>query len=208
METLRIEGYLTLVLLTHGEPVAFHRLMKYGEPLSMRKTHPSVDTCSYKCATGLTTMLVVYLLMQNRHLTGEERNPKTRNEWREAIGGFPLLTDLCLATRSDPLGAIRGLDEVITCIYGPAVTYAFPVPLVAAYRNSVVHVSLINVLDGTALNWCRQEVLRARMSDTVLFGKIKDPELVVFNFRGQPQCRMGGGGSVKVTLKLIPSSRI
>ena len=32
------------------------------------------------------------------------------------------------------------------------------------------------------------------MSDTVLFGKIKDPELVVFNFRGQLQCRMGEGG--------------
>ena len=52
--------------------------------------------------------------------------------------------------------------------------------------------SLISVLDGTALNWCRQEELRARMSDTVLFGKVKDPELMVFNFRGQLQCRMGG----------------
>ena len=31
--TLRINGYLTLVLLTHGELMAFHRLMKYGEPL-------------------------------------------------------------------------------------------------------------------------------------------------------------------------------
>ena len=39
----------------------------------------------------------------------------------------------------------------------------------------MVNVSLISVLDGTALNWCRQEVLRARMSDTVLFGKIKVP---------------------------------
>ena len=54
----------------------------------------------------------------------------------------------------------------------------------------MVHV--ISVLDGTALNWCRQEVLRARMSNTVLFGKVKDPELVVFNFRGQLHCRMGG----------------
>ena len=107
--------------------------------------------------------------------------------------GIPLLTDLCLAKRSDPLGVIRGLGEVVTCIYGPAVTYAFPDPLVAAYRNSVVHVSLISVLDGTALNCYRQEVLRARMSDTVLFAKVKDPQLVVFNFRGQLQCRMGGG---------------
>ena len=42
------------------------------------------------------------------------------------------------------------------------------------------------------VNWCRQDMLRARMSNTVLFGKVKDPELVMFNFRGQLQCRMGG----------------
>ena len=30
------------------------------------------------------------------------------------------------------------------------------------------------------------------MSDTVLFGKVKDPELMVLNFRGQLQCRMVG----------------
>ena len=192
VETLRIDGYLTLILLTHGELVAFHRLMKYGQPLSMGKTHPSTETYSYKCTAGLKTLLVEYLLMQNRHLTGEGRNPKTRKLLREANGGIPLLTDLCLAMRSDPLGVIRGLGEVATCIYGPAVTYAFPDPLVAANRNSVVHVSLISVLDGTALNWCRQEVLRARMSNTVLFSKVKDPGLVVFNYRGQLQCRVGG----------------
>ena len=39
VETLRIDGYLALVLLTHGELVSFHRLTKYGEPLSMGKTH-------------------------------------------------------------------------------------------------------------------------------------------------------------------------
>ena len=181
VETLRIDGYLTLVLLSHGELTAFHSLMKYGEPLSMGKTHPSTETYSYKCTAGLKTPLMECLLMQNRYLTGEEKNPKTKEEWKEANGGMPLLTDLCLAMRSDPLGMIRGFGEVVTCIYGTAVTYAFPDPLVAAYRHSVAHVSLISVLDGTALNWCRQEELRARMSDTVLFGKVKDPELMVFN---------------------------
>ena len=144
--------------------------------------------------------------MQNRHLNGEESNPKTRDEWREANGGIPLLTDLCLAMRSEPLGVIRGLGEVVTCIYGPAVTYTFPDPLVVAYRNSVVHVTLISVLNGTALNWYRLEMLTARMSNTVLFGKVKDPELVVLNFRGQLQCRMGE--SKKAPLKLIPNSGI
>ena len=159
VKTLRIDGYLTLVLLTHGELTAFHQMMKYGEPLSVRKAHPCVETYSYKCAAGLKTLLVDYLLMQNRYLTGEQRNPKTREELREANGGIPLLTDLCLAMRSDPVGMIRCLGKVVTCIYGPALMYAFSVPLVVAYGHSVVHVSSISVLDETALNWCRQEDL-------------------------------------------------
>ena len=79
-------------------------------------------------------------------------------------------------------------------------------PFSGGIPQSVVHVSLISVLDGTALNWCRQEVLRARMSKTVLSGKVKDPELVVINLRGQLRCRMGE--SVKTPLRLIPSSGI
>ena len=65
VETLRIDGYLTLVLLTHGELTAFRRLMKYGELLSMGKSHPSAETYSYKCTPGLKTLLVEYLLMQS-----------------------------------------------------------------------------------------------------------------------------------------------
>ena len=192
VETLRVDGYPALVLLTHGELVSFHRLMEYGEPLSMGKVHLSIETYSYKCAAGLKTLLVQYLMMQNRHMTGEDKNPTSREEWKKMNGGMPLLTDLCLAMRSDPMGIIRGLEEVVTCIYGPAVTYAFPDPLVTTYRYSVTHLSLFSVLDGTALNWCQQEVLRAQMSNTVLFGKVKDAELIVYNFRGQMQCRMGG----------------
>ena len=32
--------------------------------------------------------------MQNRHMTGEEKNPKTKDEWRKVNGGMPLMTDL------------------------------------------------------------------------------------------------------------------
>ena len=73
----------------------------------------------------------------------------------------------------------------MTCIYGPAVAYAFPDPLITAYRHSVVHVSLISLLDGTARNWCKHKHLRTQMSDKVLFERVKDPELTVLNFRGQ-----------------------
>ena len=120
--TLRTDGYLMLILLTHGELTMFHRLMKFGEPLSVRKSHPSKEIYSYKYAAGLKTLLVEYMLMQNRYLTCEERNPKTREELREANGGIPHLIDLSLAMRSDPVGMIRGLGEVVTCFYGPAVT--------------------------------------------------------------------------------------
>ena len=37
---------------------------------------------------------------------------------------------------------------MVTCVYGPAVTYAFPDPLITAYRYSVIRVSLIIVLDA------------------------------------------------------------
>ena len=73
--------------------------------------------------------------MQNRYLTGEEKNPKTKEEMKEVNGGI-----------------VSGFGEVVTCINGPVVTYAFPDPLVAAYRNSVAHVSLISALDGSALD--------------------------------------------------------
>ena len=191
VETLRIDGYLTLVLLAHGNLTAFHRLMKCGKILSVRKARASVETYSYKFAAGLKTLLVEYLLMQNRYLTGEERNLKTREEMREANGGIPLLTNLGLAMRYDPLGTIRGLGELVTCAYRPAVTYTFPDPLGAAYRHSVVHLSLINIMDGTALNWCKQDDVIAQLSETVLVGKVKDPELIVLIFRGQLQWRMG-----------------
>ena len=107
--------------------------MKIREPVSARKAHPSVETYSYKCAAGLKALLVEYLMMQNRYLTGEERNPKTREQMREANGGIPLLTDLCLAMRFDPLGMIRRLGEVVSCVYVTAVMYAFPDQLVAVY---------------------------------------------------------------------------
>ena len=88
VETLRINGYLTLVLLTHGNLAMFHRLMKNVDPRSVKKAHPSLETYSYKSSAGLKTLLVEYLLMQNRHLTGEENNPKTKEEMSEINGGM------------------------------------------------------------------------------------------------------------------------
>ena len=52
------------------------------------------------------------------------------------------------------------------CIRRPAVTFAFSGPLVAAYRYSVTHLTLINVLDGTTLTWNEQEGLIPRMNES------------------------------------------
>ena len=71
--------------------------------------------------------------MQNCHLKGKEANSNTKKQVEEVTGGMPLLTDLSLAMSSDPVGVVRGLGEVVTCVYGPAVTYACTDPLITAY---------------------------------------------------------------------------
>ena len=101
---------------------------------------------------------------------------------RRHVRGMPLLTDLSLAMRTDPLALIRGATEFVTVIYGPAVTFAFPDVKVEAYRRSVLHLNLISAVDGSVLNWCEQHVLRELMSEDLLFGRIAEPEMTVINF--------------------------
>ena len=96
---------------------------------------------------------------------------------------MPLLTDLSLAMRTDPLALIRGVTEFVTVIYGPAVTFAFPDVKVEAYRRSVLHLNLISAVDGSALNWCEQHVLRKLMSEDLFFAKISEPEMRVIRDR-------------------------
>ena len=106
---------------------------------------------------------------------------------------MPLLTDLSLAMRTNPLALalIRGATEFVTVIYGPAVTFAFPDVSVEAYRRSVLHLNLISAVDGSALNWCEQHVLRELMSEDLLFAKISEPEMTVINFDDPFRDRMG-----------------
>ena len=56
-----------------------------------------------------------YLFIQNRHLTGEQTSPQTREEVKEINGGMPLLTNLCMAMqdRRKARGPDRGLFEVL-----------------------------------------------------------------------------------------------
>ena len=104
---------------------------------------------------------------------------------------MPLLTDLSLAMRTDPLALIRGAAEFVTVIYRSAVTFAFSDVKVEAYRRSVLHLNLISAVDGTVLNWCEQHVLRELMSEDLLFGKVAEPEMTVVNFDDHIRDRMG-----------------
>ena len=66
------------------------------------------------CMTGLPRGY--YDSEQRKRLKGEKVFLRT----------MPLLTDLSLALRTDPLALIRGATEFVRVIYGPAVTFAFP----------------------------------------------------------------------------------
>ena len=85
-------GYLTLLLLKHGELTIFHRLMKYGEPVSARKAHLSPDTYSYKCVAGLKTMLASGIspyAEQAFDRQREKREDERRNEGGERRNTSP-----------------------------------------------------------------------------------------------------------------------
>ena len=90
----------------------------------------------------------------------------------------------------------------MTVIYGLAVTFAFPDVNLEAYRRSVLHLNLISAVDGNALNWCEQHVLRELMSKDLLFAKISEPELTVVNFDDHFRDRMGevDRGHIEVSL--------
>ena len=154
--------------------------------LDMKKS-----TDSWNKIIDLRHALIQDLLQQNRFGTGEDETIEREGDVRRHVGGMPLLTDLSLAMRTDPLALIRGVTEFVAVIYGPAVTFAFPDVKVEAYRRSVLHLNLISAVDGSALNWCEQHTLRELMSEDLLFAKISEPEMTVINFDDHFRDRMG-----------------
>ena len=148
----------------------------------VRKLDMKKATDSWNKIRYLRHTLIQYLLQQNRLGTGEDGTIEIEEDVRRHVGGMPLLTDMCLAMRTDPLALIRGATEFVTAIYGPAVTFVFPDVKVEAY---------ISAVDGSALNWCEQHVLRELMSKDLLFSKISEPEMTVISFYDHFRDRMG-----------------
>ena len=99
-------------------------------PEQMRENARRFDvkrsTDSWNKIRDLQHTLIQYLLQQNRFGTGEDETIEREEDVRRHAGGMPLLTDLSLAMRTDPLALIRGATEFVAVIYGPAVTFAFP----------------------------------------------------------------------------------
>ena len=160
-------------------------LTRYPEQMreNVRKFDVKRAKDSWNKITDLIHTLSQYLLHQKCFKTGEVETTEREKDVRRHVGGMPLLNDLSLAMRTDPLALIsRGATEFLTVIYEPAVTFAFPGVKVETHRRSVLHLNLISAVDGSALNCCEQHVLRELMSEDMLFAKISEPEITVVNF--------------------------
>ena len=184
IQNLRLDGLLTLIAITHGNLGGLMKLTRCPEQMRERVRNLDMKKSrnSWNKIRDLRHTLIQYLLQQNRFGTGEDETIEREEDVRRHVGGMPLLTDLSLAMRTDPLALIRGVTEFVTLIYGPAVTFAFPDVKVEAYRMSVLHLNLISAVDGSTLNWCEQHTLRELMSEDLLFTKKLEPEMTVINF--------------------------
>ena len=206
IQNLRLDGLLTLISIKHGNLRGIMNLTRYPEQMreNVKKFDMKRITFSWTKIRDLRHTLIQYLLQQNRFGTGEDERIEKEDHLRRHAGCMPLLTDLSLAMRTDPLALIRGATEFVTVIYGPAVAFAFPDVKVEAYRTSRLHLNLVSAVDGWALNWYEQHALRELMSEDLLFAKISEPEMTVINFDDHFRDRMGevDRGKIEVFRKL------
>ena len=189
---LRLDGLLTLIAMTYGRLGDLLVLLRYPEQLqgTSREFNAQLETASLKKMKGWRILLLQYLLQQNRSVTGEDKVATDAGECKQYCG-MPLLTDLAFMMRIDPLALIHGLREFVTVVYGPVMSFAFPDLQVKAYRNSVLYVNLVSVVDCSVLNWVEQKELRRLASDDRLFGRIAEPGWVLMDFNNNFNCRMG-----------------
>ena len=151
VRNLRLDGLLTLIAIAHGNLGGLMNLTRYPEQIreNLRRFDVKKATDSWSKIRDLRHTLIQYLLQQNSFGTGEDETIEREEDVRRHAGGMPLLTDLSLAMRTDPLALIRGATEFLTVIYGPAVTFAFPDVKVEAYSRSVLHLNLISAVDAS-----------------------------------------------------------
>ena len=124
---LRLDGLLTLIAMIYGRLGDLLVLLRYPEQLQgpSREFNAQLETTSLRKMKDWRTLLLQYLLQQNRSVTGEDKVAKDAGECKQYCG-MPLLTDLAVMMRIDPLALIHGLREFVTVVYGPVMSFAFP----------------------------------------------------------------------------------
>ena len=110
---LRLDGLLTLIAITHGNLGRLMNLTRYPEQMigDVNKFDMKKATDSWNKIGDLRHTLIQYLLQQNRFGTGQDETIERKKDVRRHVGGMPLLTDVILAMRTDPLALIRGATE-------------------------------------------------------------------------------------------------
>ena len=188
---LRLDGLLTLIAMTYGRLGDLLVLLSYPEKLqgASRELNAQLETASFRKMKDWRILLLQYLLQQNRSFTGEDEVAMGASECKQYCC-MPLPTDLAVMMRIDPLALVQGLREFVTVMYGPVVSFVFPDVLVKAYRNSVLYVNLVSVVDCSVLNWVEQMELRGLASDDRPFGRIAVPGCVLMDFNNNFKCRM------------------
>ena len=188
---LRLDGLLTLIAMTYGWLGDLLVPLRYPEQLqgTSREFNAQLETASLRKMKDWNTILLQYLLQQNRSVTGEDKVATDAGECKQYCG-TPLLTDLAVMMRIDPLALIHGLREFVTLVYGPVMSFVFPDVQVKAYRNSVLYVNLVSVVDCSVLNWVEQRELGGLASDDRLFGRIAEPGWVLMDFNNNFKWRM------------------
>ena len=154
-QNLRFDGLPTLTAITHGNLRGLIILTRYPEQTkeNVEKFDMKRSRDSWTKVRDLRHALIQYLLQQNRFEIGEDRTIEMEEDVRRHAGGMPPLTELNLDMGTEPLALIRGTTEIVTVIYGPAVTFAIPDVKVEAYRRSMLHLNLISAVEKSALNW-------------------------------------------------------
>ena len=183
---------MTLIAMTYGRLGDLLMLLRYPEQLqgTSREFNAQLETASFRKVKDWRTLLLQYLLQQNRSVTGGDKVAMDAGECRQYCG-MPLLTDLAVMMRIDPLALIHGLRGLVTVVYGPVMSFVFPDVQFKAFRNSVLYVNLVSVVDCSVLNWVEQKELRGLASDDRLFGRIAEPGWVLMDFNNNFKCRMG-----------------
>ena len=199
---LRLDGLLTLIAMTYGRLDDLLVLLRYPKELqgASHEFNTQLETASFRKMKDWMFLLLQYLLQQNRSFTGEDNVATGASECKQCCG-MPLLTDLAVMMLIDPLALVHGLKEFVTEVYGPVMSFVFPDVQVKAYRNSVLYVNLVSVVDCSVLNWVEQKELRGLASNDRLFGRIAEPGWMLMDFNNNFKCRMGREGLSHVQFK-------